>query len=311
MYSSRLSFSSRCWVAVFEFGLAWSWQHVEILVKSSCSDDGAHLKALDEHIRHTPLTSISSLAPFSGLIITIVFVCLFLVKYYVLELFFLRKIYGKIYTDLDELNRRGFVNHHIAGTTKFIILIVAAYPFLSIAFGTGSLHDPSAKGSIVTLGDILLVATQMLLAMYIFELIYRTKVSPVSIFHHIGAIMVGQSAVAFSLNVIHQKDASIEFILCTVWGTIVETIVTMYLFGQLWSQWRIAFKIVTPLLHVAFSAAQLHGTRIFFRMWKKQERIIDGLRAADVEAAPLRSHDERRSRAAHLSHLGRRHEAGM
>ncbi|KAF8573387.1 hypothetical protein K439DRAFT_1375534 [Ramaria rubella] len=269
--------------------------------------------------------SISPLAPFSGLIITIVFVCLFLIKYYIFELFLLRKIYGSLYTDLDELNRRGFVNHHIAGTTKLVILIAAAYPFLSIAFGTGALRDPFVKGSIVTLGDILLVATQMLLAMYIFELIYRTKVSPVSVVHHIGAIMVGQSAVVLSLNVIHQKDASIEFILCTVWGafdiifeilphvaiilyrilpnshsflcnlfraacfttlfgTVAETIVTMYLFGQLWNQWKIAFKVATPLLHVAFSAAQLHGTRIFFRMWKKQVRIIEELKTAAAEA---------------------------
>ncbi|KAF8573833.1 hypothetical protein K439DRAFT_1624775 [Ramaria rubella] len=284
--------------------------------------DVRRVEPVDQHIRHIPLTSISSLVPFSGLIITIVF-------YYVLELFLVRKIYGNIYTDLHELNRRGFVNHHIAGTTKFIILIAAAYPFISVAFGTGALRDKFAKGYIVTLGDILLVATQMLLVIYIFELIYRTKVSPVSIVHHIGAIMVGQSAVALILNVIHQKDASIEFILCTyrnrlilsfafdiifeilphvaiilyrtlpnshlflrnlfraacfttLLGTVAETIVTMYLFGQLWNQWRIAFKIVTPLLHVAFSAAQLHGTRIFFRMWKKQVMILDGLRAADI-----------------------------
>ena len=57
-------------------------------------------------------------------------------------------------------------------------------------------------------------------------------------------------------------------------GTISETIVTMYLFGQLWGRWSIAFKITTPLLHIAFSAAQFHGTRIFYKMWRKQERIL-------------------------------------
>lgn len=65
-----------------------------------------------------------------------------------------------------------------------------------------------------------MIAAQMLIAMYIFELVYRTKISPISIVHHIGTIMVGQSAIAISLNLVHEKDADIEFILCTVWGMI-------------------------------------------------------------------------------------------
>lgn len=56
----------------------------------------------------------------------------------------------------------------------------------------------------------------------------------------------------------------------------------MYLFGQLWSRWTIAFKVSTPILHVAFSIAQLHGTRIFYTMWMKQLRILDK-RRKDVE----------------------------
>ena len=47
-----------------------------------------------------------------------------------------------------------------------------------------------------------------------------------------------------------------------------------YLFGSLWPQWQLAFKIVTPLLHCAFSATQLHGSRIFWFLWKKQERLL-------------------------------------
>ncbi len=60
----------------------------------------------------------------------------------------------------------------------------------------------------------------------------------------------------------------------TLIGTICETIVIFYLFGSLWSQWQLAFKIVTPLLHCAFAATQLHGSRIFFFMWKKQKRLL-------------------------------------
>ncbi len=57
-----------------------------------------------------------------------------------------------------------------------------------------------------------------LIAMYVFELFYRPKISPVSVGHHIGTIMIGQSAIAISLNLVREKDATIEFILCTVWG---------------------------------------------------------------------------------------------
>jgi hypothetical protein len=73
----------------------------------------------------------------------------------------------------------------------------------------------------------------------------------------------------------------------TVTGTIAETILTMYLFGILWSRWTIAFKLTTPMLHVLFMSAQLWGSWCFYRMYKKQDRIIrmeEGGRD-DLEAA--------------------------
>ncbi|KAJ7710032.1 hypothetical protein B0H17DRAFT_915550 [Mycena rosella] len=268
---------------------------------------------IDHHIRKFPLTSISRLSPYTGLIISVVLLVFFLIKFYVLELFLLRRFYGAKYTDLDEVNRRSFVNHHIAGGTKIVILIIAVYPFGDVAFGTAGFHTPFMHGSNVTMGDMLVISAQMLIGMFIFELIYRTKISPISVVHHMASILVGQAAITISISM--QRDSSIEFLLCTVWGafdiiseflphltiilyrvypdsyhflatlfraacfttlfgTIAETIVAMYLFGQLWSRWSLSFKIATPILHVAFSAAQFHGTRIFYRMWKKQERII-------------------------------------
>lgn len=68
------------------------------------------------------------------------------------------------------------MNHHIAGATKLIILIAAVYPFINVAFRYAVLNDPYARGSTVTLGDVLVVCTQVLVGMYIFELIYRTKI---------------------------------------------------------------------------------------------------------------------------------------
>lgn len=87
------------------------------------------------HVNRIPVQTISKLAPFGALIISIIFVVYFAIRFYVLEGFLLKRIYGKTYTQMNETTRRGFVNHHIAGTTKIMILIIAAYPFIAVAFG--------------------------------------------------------------------------------------------------------------------------------------------------------------------------------
>ncbi|KAJ6625976.1 hypothetical protein B0H10DRAFT_567890 [Mycena sp. CBHHK59/15] len=300
---------------------------------------------IDHHVKKFPLTAISKLSPYCGLILCIVLIVFFLIKFYVLELFLLRRLYGSKYTNLDEINRRGFVNHHIAGGTKIVILFIAVYPFISVAFLTAGFHTPLAH-STVTMGDILVVSAQMLLGMFIFELIYRSKMSPISVFHHIASILVGQAAITISITM--QRDSSIEFLLCTVWGafdiiseflphltiilyrvyptshrflaslfqaacfttllgTTAETIVVMYLFGQLWERWDLSFKVITPILHIAFSCAQLHGTRIFYKMWKKQQRIIreqDAEKTAAMEGERSLSQlsSQTGSRAASVDH---------
>ncbi|KAJ5963890.1 uncharacterized protein N7479_003766 [Penicillium vulpinum] len=294
------------------------------------------MELLARHPHSVPLGTkdlgpISTLAPFSALIISIVLVVFFLVRYYILEGFLIRRLYGSVYTDMSELNRRGFINHHIAGVTKLIILIVAAYPFVSVAFCKGpSFSTPFVKGSVVTLGDILVVVSQMLIGIYIFELIYRVKLSPVAVMHHIGTIFIGQAAIAISLRPLREPDAYIEFVLCTVWGafdavfelfphvaiilyrtfptrhqflsrvfliscfstamgTVAETVVTMWLFASTWDRWRLAFKVVTPVLHVAFSAAQIHGSLVFWRMYLRQKGFQ---READTEAKEFNIMDD-------------------
>jgi hypothetical protein len=307
-----------------------------------------HPPIADHHIRKFPLTSISVLSPYTGLIISVVLLVFFLLKFYVLELFLLQKLYGTRYTGLDEVNRRGFVNHHIAGATKLVILIIAVYPFGNVAFGTAGFHTPFI-GSRVTMGDMLLISAQMLIGMFLFELIYRTKISPVSMvgficvswewddefnadlgtphgehfsrpsrYHHqhfqerkfqhrvphvyrVGCVPIScnifrpiTSLHAGAFDIVSEFLPHLTIILyrvypdshhflmtmfraacvTTLFGTIAETIVVMFLFGQLWSRWKLSFKIATPILHIAFSIAQFHGTRIFYRMWRKQERII-------------------------------------
>lgn len=71
------------------------------------------------------------------------------------------------------------------------------------------------------MGDVMIVATQIFTVMYIFELFYRDKVSPISCAHHVGAIVIAQSAVAMSINFRDEKDAVYEFIMCFVWGKFI------------------------------------------------------------------------------------------
>lgn len=65
-------------------------------------------------------------------------------------------------------------------------------------------------------------------------------------------------------------------------GTIAETIVVMYLWGWAWDRWTLAFRVITPILHIIFSAAQLWGARNFYLMWKEQKLLIRQ-KEADVE----------------------------
>ncbi len=61
-----------------------------------------------------------------------IFSLYFLLRFYVLEGFLLRRLYGSIYTGMDDTTRRSFLNHHFTGFVKIIILLVAAYPFVSV-----------------------------------------------------------------------------------------------------------------------------------------------------------------------------------
>jgi len=73
------------------------------------------------------------------------------------------------------------------------------------------------------MGDILLVLTQLFVAMYLFELFYRKTLSPVAVLHHVGAVIIAQTAVVLSLDLSHEADATIEFVLCLVWGTFLSS----------------------------------------------------------------------------------------
>jgi len=172
----------------------------------------------EPHIAVLPNEIISILTPYSGLIISIWMVILFLIRHYLLEGWAFKRMYGQIYAKMDDGLKRGFMNHHIAGGVKIVLLIVGAKPWLEVLFGEATLHSPLGKHHHPTMGDILLVLTQLFVAMYVFELFYRKTLSPVAVLHHVGAVIIAQAAVVLSLNLDHEQDATIEFVMVLVWG---------------------------------------------------------------------------------------------
>ena len=62
--------------------------------------------------------------------------------------------------------------------------------------------------------------------------------------------------------------------LLELFGTVTETAVVMWLFASLWSRWSLSLKVVTPILHILFSAAQLWGAYVFYKLWKQQEKKL-------------------------------------
>ncbi|XWX02419.1 hypothetical protein V2A60_010456 [Cordyceps javanica] len=258
---------------------------------------------------------ISSIAPFSGLILTVTCCVIALIRLYVLDPF-IPKVYSRAaLRDITSAQMRSFTNHHVAAGTKILLVILCGYPLLAIICGNATPHTPYAKGSAVTLGDMMIVSSQIFTGMYIFELFFREKVSVISCAHHIGAIVIAQAAIAMSINFGHERDAVYEFILCFIWGafdviaelwphlamilyrvhndnhallarifyatailevvgTTTETIIVMFLFGSLWDKWSLSLKVTTPFLHTLFSAAQLWGVWIFYKMAKDQQQKL-------------------------------------
>jgi hypothetical protein len=270
---------------------------------------------------------LSDLLGYSGLILTCILALLFLIRHYLFEAWLFPRFYRRIWTKMNIDAQRGFTNHHIGMGIKIFCLIVGAYPWVHILFGNADFQTPMSKHSNVSMGDLLLILTQVFCSMYIFELLFRAKISPVSVAHHIGAIVIAQTGTVLSLDLNHQRDATIEFMLCLVWGafdvlaelwpnvaiilyrvyndnhyflmnvflgtcliticgTIAETIMIFVFLAQSWSRWELSFKIVTPILHIVFSMAQLHGSRILFSLYLSQKKKLyqEENRMMDTEA---------------------------
>ena len=172
-------------------------------------------------LHHLVNQSVSKAAHYASLILTLSACVLAVLRIYFLDLFLIPRAYPKrVLSSITDAQRRSFVNHHVAAATKILLIIITAYPFIAIMAGHSTPHTPFFKGSRTTLGDVLVLSSQIFTVMYIFELFYRDKVSPISCAHHVGAIIIAQVALSMTIDEKREKDAIYEFMICFVWGKI-------------------------------------------------------------------------------------------
>lgn len=170
-------------------------------------------------IQYSTRNSISYLTPYAGLILTVTTIIVALARFYLLQNAILPRIYcpGTL-EKMSSLQRRSFINHHVAASLKIVLIMTAIYPLFAILTGKALPSTPLSQGSNVTAGDMLIISTQIFTAIYIFELFFRDEISPISCAHHVGAITIGQVAVAMSFDAKHERDAVWEALLCFLWG---------------------------------------------------------------------------------------------
>lgn len=70
----------------------------------------------------------------------------------------------------------------------------------------------------------------------------------------------------------------------TVLGTIVETIVAMFLYGINFSAWPLSIQIVTPICHVLFAVAQGFSSKIMWSLGRKHQGQLDKLGHSERDA---------------------------
>lgn len=55
-------------------------------------------------------------------------------------------------------------------------------------------------------------------------------------------------------------------------GTVAETATILGLYGALWNKWTLTMKVMIPILHCVFTAAQLWGEKCTWDLWQQEKR---------------------------------------
>lgn len=247
-----------------------------------------------------------------------------------LEGYVMPRLFRKAYVDLTIINKRSFTAHVLWLTVK-ISLLPAAWPFVQVFFCGKTLKNSLFSGTPISNADLLSVAYFAVISMFLFEIIYRLKISPVSLIHHTAGcalsvwqvvdqvmnddmdtdsqfrllILYGVFEVVFEtfphFAVIYyrcqSKDSKGLHKTSRVWlysgisslvGTTSEFIVMGVFMWKNWHFWDLAMRVILPILHFAFMAAQVHGARIGFQLHREFKQRADTARAKEGAVQPLR-----------------------
>ncbi|EKJ71395.1 hypothetical protein FPSE_08403 [Fusarium pseudograminearum CS3096] len=195
---------------------------------------------------------ISPLLPYGSLILACCVICIALITN-CLERWLLPRIYKRFYPDLekDERRRRSFTYFHVGAFILISLVISTGYPIMDFLVGDAVFSAPVVNGGKVTVGDHLLVATEVYCAYYIFEMCFRTKfASYISIAHHIGLLIIAQTALSLFADPRKNHEATVEFYMCMVWGTF-DVVVEIPIFLTM-IIWRIKRDNALLLSRLAF-----------------------------------------------------------
>lgn len=136
-------------------------------------------------------------------------------------------LYGGTYTDLEkagtaksERQRLAFVYHHVAAVLFVALFACGAYPIMQFICGQSGLRTPIRGDGGLTIGDMLFLLSELYSAYYLFELVFRARfISLISLAHHVGLLIVVQTALDLEAHAGHDYDTTKEFYFCMVWGT--------------------------------------------------------------------------------------------
>ena len=148
----------------------------------------------------------------------------FFITRYILEPL-VPRLWGKLYTEQNWPDRRSFVCHHLWILVKTSAIIPGVLAIAQTIFLHKDLHAPVVPGSPLSSGDIFSVlcasaaarlahtADMEIIAMFVcpsrrllvradrsVELTYRARVSPVTLLHHVAAIVLAQWQIAGEVN---------------------------------------------------------------------------------------------------------------
>lgn len=138
-----------------------------------------------------------------------------------LERWLLPKLYPSLWKSLsvgqNERRRRSFTYLHVGVTVMLTLVVLGAYPVFDFLVGHARVSSMLLRN--ITYGDHMFTLSHIYSAYYLFELCFRTRfASAISIAHHIGLLIVIQTALALFGDLRKHPEAILEFYMCMVWG---------------------------------------------------------------------------------------------